>query len=45
MSGNPLYDYNFVVSYFIGVLLTLTVPEAKESKARESGHSYILKRT
>ena len=23
MSGNPLYDYNFLITYFIGVLLTL----------------------
>ena len=23
MSGNPLYDYNFCITYFIGILLTL----------------------
>ena len=23
MSGNPLYDYNFLITYFIGVLVTL----------------------
>ena len=24
MSGNPLYDYNFLVLYFIGILMTVT---------------------
>lgn len=28
MHGNPLYDYNFCITYFIGILLTvITVPE------------------
>jgi len=25
MSGNPLYDYNFLITYYIGVLLTIPV--------------------
>ncbi len=45
MSGNPLYDYNFLISYFIGVILTMPGREAKENTAVESRHSYILKRT
>ncbi len=32
-SGNPLYDYNFCIAYFIGILLTL-VPIAKGEKRR-----------
>ena len=24
ISGNPLYDYNFLITYFIGILLTIT---------------------
>ena len=36
-SGNPLYDYNFLITYFIGILLTLQWrrPEPKNGEANE----------
>ena len=49
MSGNPLYDYNFLITYFVGILLTSgSCPEAeKQDTGKENGiienrHSYIL---
>ena len=49
MSGNPLYDYNFLITYFVGILLTSgNCPGAeKQDTGKENGiienrHSYIL---
>lgn len=35
MSGNPLYDYNFLITYFIGILLTFIPTTDKETNLCE----------
>ena len=49
MSGNPLYDYNFLITYFIGIVLTLGLCSKekqektdKENDTIENRYSYIL---
>lgn len=44
MSGNPLYDYNFCITYFIGIMFTLIPIKDKEQQKYADRNPHVFTR-